>query len=106
MPPKSSSGKHTIVLVQQHKSLESRTYTDHESVTHAVQSLQQTYELALKQRKGTGFTYDTNDLFNFLDGLYDISFLVYEDNLKAYVPYDRQWIKQKLYATIKKQEGK
>lgn len=99
----SRDGKHTILLIQQTKSLDSRTYTDHDSVTHAMQALMKTYETALRAQRGDKFTYDSNDLFNFIDSLNDISMLVYEDNLNAYSPYDRAWIKNKLYAMLKRQ---
>jgi len=47
-------------------------------------------------------TYDISDLYNFIDGLMDISALVFDDSLHAFLPYDRQWIKQKLFQHLKR----
>lgn len=84
-------------------------------------------------------TYDITDLYNFIDGLADISALVwvqynfedhqslldhygakliphvpvqsltfmfsacsYDHEIHAFLPYDRQWIKQKLFQHLKK----
>ncbi|KAJ4834342.1 hypothetical protein Tsubulata_037541 [Turnera subulata] len=46
--------------------------------------------------------YDIADLYNFIDGLADMSALVYDHKVQAYLPYDREWIKQKTFQHLKK----
>lgn len=41
-------------------------------------------------------TYNLPELLDYIDSLTDISALVYEDKVRAYVPHDRVWIKQKI----------
>lgn len=88
----------------------SRTFTDHESVNAALQSLLDTFEADFKSRNHNSnrseqqpLSYDTRDLFRFIDGLKDISMLVYDPSVKAYLPFDRDWIKDKIYLTLKRQ---
>uniref|UniRef100_A0A0E0H2R3 Enhancer of rudimentary homolog n=1 Tax=Oryza nivara TaxID=4536 RepID=A0A0E0H2R3_ORYNI len=47
-------------------------------------------------------TYDINDLYNFIDGLTDISALVFDRSLHAFLPYDRRWIKQEMFQHLKR----
>ncbi|KAF8389251.1 hypothetical protein HHK36_025944 [Tetracentron sinense] len=47
-------------------------------------------------------TYDIADLYNFIDGLTDLSALVYDHSIQAYLPYDRQWIKQRTFQHLRK----
>ena len=54
-------------------------YSDHESVTGAMEALCQLYEAQLK-RTHTGskqITYDITDLYQFIDDLPDVGVLVY-----------------------------
>ncbi|KAA3458078.1 enhancer of rudimentary-like protein isoform X1 [Gossypium australe] len=62
------------------------------------------YERKLKDlNPATGnITYDIADLYNFIDGLADMSALVYDHRIQAFLPNDRQWIKQKLFQHLKK----
>lgn len=41
-------------------------------------------------------TYNLPELLDYIDSLTDISALVYDDRVRAYVPHDRVWIKQKI----------
>lgn len=62
------------------------------------------YERKLKEiNPATGhLSYDLGDLYNFIDGLADMSALVYDHSIQAYLPYDREWIKQKALQRLKK----
>ncbi|KAG6436515.1 hypothetical protein SASPL_101416 [Salvia splendens] len=62
------------------------------------------YERKLKDLNPAirNITYDISDLYNFIDGLADLSALVYDHSIQAYLPYDRQWIKQKTLQHLKK----
>ena len=48
-------------------------------------------------------TYNINDLYNFIDSVPDLSCLVYDANTGTYVPYDKAWMKRKVYHLLKKQ---
>ena len=43
-----------------------------------------------------------NDLMKYLDNLGDISCLLFNDIQKIYVPHGREWIKGKIYGSLKK----
>ncbi|WRX33386.1 Enhancer of rudimentary - like 3 [Theobroma cacao] len=62
------------------------------------------YERKLKELNPAirNITYDIGDLYNFIDGLADMSALVYDHAIQAFLPYDRQWIKQKVFQHLKK----
>ena len=74
----SKPGKHTLILIQHSNAYESRTYIDFASVGAAMDALVKMYEHKLKELnpKVQHITYDIADLYNFLDGLYDIVGLV------------------------------
>ena len=100
-----SSGKHSILLLQQTASLESRTYCDHESVQAAVAHILYAFEERQRAKhQGKPFSYESTDLLQYVDSLHDVSLLVFEANIKAYVPYDRKWIKDKLYMMLSNQQ--
>jgi hypothetical protein len=61
------------------------------------------------------FTYDIKDLYNYIDQLSDLGALVYvsiyheltpfisfDQNLKAYVPHNKDWIKERVFKHLKK----
>ncbi|KAL2548204.1 Enhancer of rudimentary-like protein [Forsythia ovata] len=62
------------------------------------------YERKLKEINPAirNLSYDISDLYNFIDGLTDLSALVYDHSIQAYLPYDREWIKQKTLQHLKK----
>ena len=49
--------------------------------------------------------YDVSDLYNYIDALGDLSALVYEPNINAYAPQNKEWIKKKCFTHLKKQAG-
>jgi hypothetical protein len=102
-----NGGRHTIVLIQQQQDLNTRTYTDHESVADAVRSIVGLYENYLRVKKPHGaLTYDTKELFQYLDSYHDLSILAFDRNTKAYQPYDRTWIKNSIYQQLQRDQKK
>uniref|UniRef100_A0A453CBT0 Enhancer of rudimentary homolog n=1 Tax=Aegilops tauschii subsp. strangulata TaxID=200361 RepID=A0A453CBT0_AEGTS len=99
------AGRHTIVLVQPSPNKASRTFMDFSSLNQALDGICARYEKKIMDINpmARNFTYDITDLYNFIDGLADISALVYDHQLQAFLPYDRQWIKQKMFQHLKNQ---
>jgi len=76
---------------------------DYNSISHALDGICGLYERKIRDINPMApITYDISDLYNFIDGLADISALVYDHSIQAFLPYDRQWIKQKLLQHLKK----
>ena len=48
-------------------------------------------------------TYDIADLYNYVDALADLSAMVYDPKLNAYQPFNKEWVKKKCFAHLKKQ---
>ena len=63
------------------------------------------YEQKLKvmNNEVASITYDLADLIQYLDSLKDLCCLTYNDIQKVYVPHGRDWIKSKIYMSLKKQ---
>lgn len=91
--------RHTILLLQRQPSKTSRTFTDHETTELALESILNFYEGKLKELNPTArdLSYEISDLHAYLDKYTDICALVFDPQLKAYVPRDRQWIKDRIY---------
>ncbi|WJZ85381.1 hypothetical protein VitviT2T_004921 [Vitis vinifera] len=91
------ANRHTIILMQTSQNRSTRTFMDYDSISQAMDGICGLYERKLKDLNpaNQNITYDIADLYNFIDGLADMSALVYEHSIQAYLPYDRQWIKQR-----------
>ncbi|XP_065861964.1 enhancer of rudimentary homolog [Euphorbia lathyris] len=98
------ANRHTIILMQTSHSRASRTFMDFDSISQAMDGICGVYERKLKELNPAmrNITYDIGDLYNFIDGLADMSALVYDHSIQAYLPYDRQWIKQRTFQHLKK----
>ncbi|XP_030544460.1 enhancer of rudimentary homolog [Rhodamnia argentea] len=98
------ANRHTIILMQTSQNRASRTFMDYGSVSQAMDGICGLYERKLKELNPAirNITYDIADLYNFIDGLTDLSALVYDHNIQAYLPYDREWIKQRTFQHLKK----
>ncbi|CAI0376625.1 unnamed protein product [Linum tenue] len=98
------ANRHTIILMQASHNRASRTFMDFGSITQAMEGICGLYERKLKEINPAlrNLSYDIADLYNFIDGLADLSALVYDHTIQAYLPYDRQWIKQKTFQHLKK----
>eukprot|EP01100_Stratorugosa_tubuloviscum_P012604 TRINITY_DN6022_c2_g1_i1.p1 TRINITY_DN6022_c2_g1~~TRINITY_DN6022_c2_g1_i1.p1 ORF type:complete len:103 (+),score=36.46 TRINITY_DN6022_c2_g1_i1:217-525(+) len=99
--------KHTIVLMQLTPSRSSRTFSDYESVSAAMNGICRNYEERLQQiHPGRqNITYQAKELFDYIDNLPDLSCLVFNRQLVAYVPYNKEWIKSRLLVQLKKIAG-
>ncbi|KZV27153.1 enhancer of rudimentary [Dorcoceras hygrometricum] len=98
------SNRHTIILMQTSQHRATRTFMDYDSISQAMDGICGLYERKLKELYPAirNITYDISDLYNFIDGLADLSALVYDHSVQAYLPYDRQWIKQRTLQHLKK----
>ncbi|TKY74810.1 Enhancer of rudimentary-like [Spatholobus suberectus] len=98
------ANRHTIILMQTSQNRATRTFMDFESITQAMGGICALYERKLKELNPVirNFSYDIVDLYNFIDGLADMSALVYDHSIHAYVPHDRHWIKQRTFQHLQK----
>jgi len=60
------------------------------------------YERRLRELNPTvaDFEYELNDLFQYLNSLADIAFMVFDPATLKYDSYPREWIKQQIYARL------
>lgn len=65
------------------------------------------YEEHLKRRNPNTptITYDISQLFDFVDQLTDLSCLVYQKSTNTYAPYNKNWIKDKIYVLLRRAAG-
>ena len=98
---------HTILLVQPGQKPETRTYSDYESVNECMEGVCKIYEEHLKRQNPNipSITYDISQLFDFIDQLADLSCLVYHKSSNTYAPYNKNWIKEKIYILLRRQAG-
>eukprot|EP00794_Sanderia_malayensis_P020205 gene20205-22181_t len=68
---------HTILLIQPNPKLETRTYSDFESIDDCLEGVCKIYEEHLKRKHpdSSSITYDISQLFDFIDQLTDLSCL-------------------------------
>merc|ERR1711863_97569 len=99
---------HTILLVQPGQKPETRTYSDYESVNECMEGVCKIYEEHLKRQNPNipSITYDISQLFDFIDQLADLSCLVYHKSSNTYAPYNKNWIKEKIYILLRRQASK
>ncbi|KAJ4953083.1 hypothetical protein NE237_029915 [Protea cynaroides] len=98
------ANRHTIILMQTSPNRATRTFMDYESISQAMDGICALYERKIKELNPAirNITYDIADLYSFIDGLADLSALVYDHSIQAYLPYDRQWIKQRTFNHLKR----
>jgi len=99
---------HTNLLVQPGIKPETRTYSDYESVNECMEGVCKIYEEHLKRTNPNipSITYDISQLFDFIDQLADLSCLVYQKSTNTYAPYNKDWIKEKIYILLRRQASK
>lgn len=99
---------HTILLVQSGSNPRTRTYSDYESVNECMEGVCKIYEAHLKRRNPNTptITYDISQLFDFVDQLSDLSCLVYQKSTNTYAPYNKDWIKEKIYILLRQAAGR
>eukprot|EP01121_Diplochlamys_sp_Union-15-3_P003130 TRINITY_DN1297_c0_g1_i2.p1 TRINITY_DN1297_c0_g1~~TRINITY_DN1297_c0_g1_i2.p1 ORF type:complete len:124 (-),score=22.67 TRINITY_DN1297_c0_g1_i2:76-411(-) len=90
--------KHTIILAQFTRALNTRTYFEFESVSKAMGGICKMFEekLQILNPQRNNIVYNIRELFVYIDQLEDLGALVYEEARGAYVPYDKQWVKQRV----------
>ena len=100
-----TGSSHTMVLVQFTQDENSRTYLDFDTIQEALDGICQIYEQKLKfsNEGAQQITYDLADLIGYIDKLRDLSCLTYNDVQKVYVPHGKEWIKCKMYMSLKRQ---
>jgi len=99
---------HTILLVQPGVAQNTRTYTDFETINDCLEGVCKIYEEHLKRNNPNipSITYDIAQLFSFIDELADLSCLVYANETTSYAPYNKDWIKERIFLMLKKQASK
>ncbi|CAG0880625.1 unnamed protein product, partial [Darwinula stevensoni] len=90
---------HTILLVEKCIGGQKRTWSHYSNVHSAIEGVIKIYEDHLKwmNRESPRISYDLSQLFNYLDELPDLCCLVYQDHTNTYAPFDRAWIKERIY---------
>ncbi|KAG6503292.1 hypothetical protein ZIOFF_035603 [Zingiber officinale] len=73
------ANRHTIILMQSSPNRATRTFMDYDSISQAMDGICGLYERKLKEINPTvqNITYDISDLYNFIDGLADLSALMF-----------------------------
>ena len=105
------SAQHTVILLQfRANEPMTRTYLDFDTISLAMEGLLQVYEQHVR-RQGQIPTdqplhYKLEDLVLYLDGIADLSCMVYNDVQKVYLPHGLDWIKSQLYMRLKKNATK
>lgn len=103
--PVGLEGRHTILLIQASRNKATRTYLDYETVSLAMDGLCNLFEKKLRELNPVmrSLTYDVNDLYKFMDDMEDVSALVYDPKIQAYVPCTKDWIKKRCFNHLKRQ---
>ncbi|KAI8804807.1 enhancer of rudimentary [Cladochytrium replicatum] len=96
--------QHTIILLQETRSIQTRTYKEYETVSMAMDGVVKMYETKLKAMNPTAanITYDVSDLNSYVDTMADIAALVFDPTTRTYSPHDREWIKERVFAYLRK----
>jgi hypothetical protein len=70
-----------------------------------IAAIVQMYEHKLRELNPAAqhITYDVSQLHAFIDSLYDMAALVFDGNIGAYVPHDKEWIKSKVFRHLSEQ---
>eukprot|EP01114_Cavostelium_apophysatum_P003120 TRINITY_DN1286_c0_g1_i1.p1 TRINITY_DN1286_c0_g1~~TRINITY_DN1286_c0_g1_i1.p1 ORF type:complete len:103 (+),score=5.19 TRINITY_DN1286_c0_g1_i1:203-511(+) len=97
--------RHTIVLFQFTPNIATRSYSDYDSVALALDGICKMFERKLRQDNPNtrNITYDVEQLFLYIDNLQDLGVLVLDDRNGAYVPRNKDWIKQKVFEHLRRQ---
>ncbi|CAJ0963785.1 unnamed protein product, partial [Mesorhabditis belari] len=95
---------HTILLMQPTSKLDSRTWSDYETLRECLEAICKIYEEFLKKHNPgqPSITYDVSNLFDFIDKLTDLSCMVLNGQ-KTYTPHNKEWIKEKIFAMLRSQ---
>ncbi|EFN53140.1 hypothetical protein CHLNCDRAFT_53813 [Chlorella variabilis] len=96
--------KHTIVLMQPSPNKSSRTFVDYNSVDKAIDGICNDFERRLRELNPQlrSITYDIGDLYSWIDNMPDLSALVFEKQIMAYIPCGKEWIKSKAFTHLRR----
>nr|CAD2170492.1 unnamed protein product [Meloidogyne enterolobii] len=94
---------HTILLIQSSAKVDSRTWSDYETLTDCMEAVCKIYEEHLKKLNPDlpCIQYDISDLFKFIDRLADLCCLVLDKNV--YVPKGKDFIKEQIFILLRGQ---
>ncbi|KAI9031533.1 enhancer of rudimentary-domain-containing protein [Phycomyces nitens] len=97
---------HTILLVQATNGA-NRTYSDFTTVAMALDHVASLYEQKLQREnpRSGQIQYRAEDLFRFIDSYKEFVALVFDPNTQAYLPRDKEWIKDRLLAHFSQQNS-
>lgn len=100
-----ADSRHTIVLIQPTQNKATRTFMDYETVASAMDGVIGMFEKRLKELNPNlrNITYDISDLYEWVESLADMSALVFDPAINAYVPCNKEWIKKRAFAHLKRQ---
>jgi hypothetical protein len=86
-----------------------RTYLDFDTISDALDGLVQIFEQSLRRTAvaqgkilDEHLSYELPELLAFLDNLAELTCMVFNDVQKIYLPHGRDWIKSRLYISLKK----
>ncbi|KAG9294302.1 hypothetical protein G9A89_021661 [Geosiphon pyriformis] len=96
---------HTILLLQKTNNRNTRIWLEYKTVALAIEDIISMHETRLtEQNPNVGhINYSVDDLLAFMDGHQELSALVLEPSLKAYMPRDRTWLKERVVAHLRRQ---
>ena len=105
---------HTIMLIQFSKNEETRTFIDCKTPDEIFESFCRIYENFLLNKCGhldpetaeiapQKMEYQLDDLIKFVDQLFDLSALAYNEKAAGYTAHGKAWFKGMLHAYLRKQ---
>lgn len=94
----------SILLIQLEESPASRTFFYLTSIDLAITKVLEIYEQRLKQLNPSisHLSYTLKDVFQFIEKSPEFGVLVFDGGIKAFVPHDKKWIKDKVAARLAK----
>lgn len=86
----SKSYRQTLLLLQTSQKPESRTFYDFPSVEKCIEHILETFEKKTKEDNpgNLNLTYSLSDLYEYLDDVSDVMCLVFNDEIRAFVPHN------------------
>ena len=100
-----SSSLHTIVLIQFTIDVNTKKWYDYPTLQEGMLGIVNIYEEEIKKLNPhmKTCTYTIDELYEYLDGLGDISCLVLVPSTGTYAPHGIKYIKDEIYKILEKQ---
>ena len=92
------------MLVQFVENEESRTYIDTKTPYEAFETICRLYENYEIQKRGPQtehFEYELKELIAFVDQLYDLSMMIFNNKAAGYTSHGKAWIKAMLHVYLR-----